>query len=310
MTPRRSRIFSLVAACGLVGGMCGTPSAAFAGGSQIPFTDSDANGTLTFCNPQGQPQTSGSLLTQPFVWKTVASTSAPSGYTKAVLYIYQPIEYVDPGNWTGDIMTAGSFFSNPAHPVVQDTYLDEPLYPVDRSLPPHWDGLYELRMYFDAPDKEEVNTGYPAAVIQVSGNNWTLLSQTTASCNAGTGESDESLILPKSEVGTPVKFSVDNQPAGLGPNHQIVRNSSGRPAVVQPSLAKHTTDTTTSTAAEGQTGPGSKAYALAAPSKPSSGSPWAIGGVVVGLLVVGGAVTEVMRRRGWRLRRRHTSSEG
>ena len=162
-------------ASAVIGGVFAVPATAFASGFKVPFTDSYQVGSLTLCNSHEQPITSGSLSSDPFVWRAVSSARAPVGYTRATLYLFQPLQYIDPGDWTGYELTEDSLFSNPAHPMAQATYADGPLSWPDHSMPPYWDGLYELRLFFSAPDKMPITASYPAAVIKVTGKTWTLV---------------------------------------------------------------------------------------------------------------------------------------
>src|SRR5271166_6260284 len=99
---RSLRWLSCLIACGAA---VLIPSAAHASSAGVPFNDEYANGTLTLCNRDNQPVTAGSLLDIPFVWSAVSSTPAPQGYTRAYLAVYQPIQYVDPGDWSGYQLT-------------------------------------------------------------------------------------------------------------------------------------------------------------------------------------------------------------
>ena len=301
MSSRWKKLSELFAGIAVLIGLTYPAGAASAGGSSIPFRDENQAGTLTLCNPQGQEMTSGSIQAQPFAWKVVSSTPAPSGYKKSILYIYQPLPYVDPGHWTGDQMTDTSLFSNPAHPVVQATYIDESLYPEVHRLPPRWEGLYELRMYFSSPDLQGYTSPYPAAVIQVSGNGWKLLTPTSVACNAGTGTSEEVTFEPQSVLDTPHPLIVDPKPADVGPGGRINLGSNGRPAIVPPEipvdrggLAKGSPTTTTgrgplTRSALAGTGSGSSGH---------GGDGWTIGLAVAGASVLlGGAGALVVRRR-------------
>jgi hypothetical protein len=185
--------------CGVAMSLAATSASADA----IPFQDQYQDGTLTFCNQQGQPVTTGSLYTKPFVWTTVSSTPAPQGYTRADLVVAQPIQHVDPSGWAGYQMTVGAIFSNANHPMAQATYGDNPLLWADKAYPPYWDGLYEVRMYFSGPNLSEASSTYPAAVIQITGSNWRLLSGGGTPCNVGRAVSVETYVLPKSETETP-----------------------------------------------------------------------------------------------------------
>ena len=133
----------------------------------------------------------------------MSSARVPAGYTRATLYVFQPIQYVDPGDWTGYQLTDDSLFSSPAHPMAQATYADNPLLWPDQSMPPYWDGLYQLRMCFSGPGKTPWTSSYPAAVIKVTGKTWTLVQGGGSSCTDGKAESVETFLLPKSETAVP-----------------------------------------------------------------------------------------------------------
>ena len=98
--------------------------------------------------------------TVPFAWKAISSVNPPAGYGGAggrvALWAYQPIQYVDPGDWSGSLLTGGSAFSNPDHPVVQATNADQPLLGFTQAYPEHWDGLLEIRMMYTAKDKPQL----------------------------------------------------------------------------------------------------------------------------------------------------------
>jgi uncharacterized membrane protein YgcG len=173
-------------------------------GFKVPFKDTNVDGWLTFCNRNNQPVTSGSLDTVPFAWKIVGSAPPPAGYrssaARATLYAYQPIKYVDPGNWSGVALTAASSFTNPDHPVVQATNADQPLIGFTQGYPAHWDGLVDIRMMFTAIAKPQLQTPYEAAVLRISGNTWTLVEGGGGSCSQSRGVSMETNRLPKKEL--------------------------------------------------------------------------------------------------------------
>jgi hypothetical protein len=204
---RRARRTVTVAALAL-GALCaGAPFAAASTTSssfKVPFTDPNVDGWLTFCNRNDQPITSGSLYTTPFAWKTISSSPPPAGYrnsaARVTLYAYQPIRYVDPGDWSGSLLTAGSTFTNPDHPVVQATNADLALIGFTQAYPPHWDGLLEMRMMYTAVNKPQLQMPYAAAVLRISGNTWTLVEGGGGSCSAGQGVSRETVALPKKDL--------------------------------------------------------------------------------------------------------------
>ena len=199
----RCRLTRAVLALAITLGVFAVPSIASAGGFKVPFTDASQVGSLTLCNQHEQPITSGNLATIPFVWRAVSSARAPAGYNRATLYVFQPLQYVDPADWTGYQLTDDALFSSPAHPMAQATYADNPLLWPDASIPPYWDHMYQLRMFFSAPDKATWMSTYPAAVIRVTDKTWTLVQGGGSSCTAGKAVSVESLLLPRSETSVP-----------------------------------------------------------------------------------------------------------
>lgn len=191
-------------ASAIIVGVSAVPATAFATGFKVPFTDPNQVGSLTLCNSHEQPITSGSLLSVPFVWRAVSSARVPAAdYKRATLYLFQPLQYIDPGDWTSYQLTDDAAFSNPAHPMAQATYADSPLLWPDHSMPPYWDGMYQLRMVFSSPNEVPWTSTYPAAVIRVTGSTWTLVQGGGSSCTDGTAESVESVVLPKSETAVP-----------------------------------------------------------------------------------------------------------
>jgi hypothetical protein len=190
----------MFAAATVVAMSMSTPSAV-ASSSSVPFNDASIHGTLTFCSRTGQPMTSGSLTTAPFAWKTVSSVPAPAGYqnqdSRATLYAYQPIQFVDPGDWSGEQLTGSSSYTNVDHPVDQATNADQPLLGFTQAYPAHWQGLIEIRMFFSRVNYPAYTTTYPAAILRISANSWTMVQGGGSSCGLGQGKSDESKLLPK-----------------------------------------------------------------------------------------------------------------
>jgi len=203
---RRARVTVSIAAF-FFGALWVTAPFASASSSQLPFQDSNVDGWLTFCNHSNQSVTSGSLSAQPFAWKTISSSPPPARYrnskARAALFAYQPIRYVDPGDWSGSELTAATIFSNASHPVAQATYGDVPLLGFTQAYPPHWDGLVEIRMLYSGVGEAQLTTPYAAAVIRVSGGKWTLVKGGNAACNQGKGLSVESTLLPKKDTAKP-----------------------------------------------------------------------------------------------------------
>ena len=252
-------------------------------GFKVPFTDPYIHGSLTFCNRNGQPITSGSLYTAPFAWKTIASTPAPAGYHnsagRASLYAYQPIQFVDPGNWSGILLTAGSSFTNPNHPVVQATNADQPLLGFTQAYPPRWDGLVEMRMLFTGVNKPELQSPYPAAILRISGNSWTLVKGGGGSCSQGQGVSMETKTLPKKELAKPQKVVPAGKSAGTGSSAAAGSHSSG------------------GSGTGGQSSGSSAAARLAASDSSAGISGTAVAGIVLGALAIAWAAIGVIARR-------------
>jgi hypothetical protein len=271
-------------------GVSAVSSTAFASGSSVPFTDPNQVGSLTLCNSHGQPITSGSLLTVPFVWRAVSSARVPAGYTRATLYLFQPIQHVDPGDWTGYQLTDDAMFSNAAHPMAQATYADAPLIWPHQSMPPYWDGLYQLRMVFSAPDKQPWDFSYPTAVIKVTGNTWTLVQGGGSSCTDGTAKSMESFLLPKSETAVP-KGTEEEIP-------YADRTAGAKKGSVSPSTTQAGGSSTT-TAVAGSSSSRSASAALAGTSSSGGGSSAGAiaGGAIAALVLAGAAALFVSRRR-------------
>lgn len=166
----------------------------------VPFTDPSASGAITLCDKSGHEVRSGSTLTAPFAWLAVASTAAPAGYGaptgRATLYAYQPVRNVNPGDWSGQQLTASSTFTNSAHPMASGTVLDSAMGDFVGAFPPQWSGLVQLRMAFSAPQKSAYNDTYPTAVLQITGKTWTLVQGGGGPCTAGSASSTEFKALP------------------------------------------------------------------------------------------------------------------
>jgi hypothetical protein len=275
-----------VATAVLVGGSV-VPFAPAANASSVPFTDENANGYLTLCGRNAQPLTSGSLLTAPFVWSAVSSTPAPKGYTRAYLMAYQPIQYIDPTDWSGYQLTEDSIFSNHAHPIAQATNGDPPLVWADHTLPPRWGGFFEIRMYFTSPNLPAYVTPYPVDVIHISGNNWSLVNPgPSIPCNIGTSISRESLVLPSSELSAPRSLVVGPVPKSSAPR----AGTSGASAAQKSSAGGSSAGVPVAQAGSaeaGSSGGGSSGGISAA----------AIAAIAIAVAILGGAIALLLRSR-------------
>jgi hypothetical protein len=259
-------------------------AAPYASASAVPFTDTNVQGWLTFCNRSGQQITSGSLDTVPFVWKAISSAQPPAGYRdskgRATLYAFQPLQYVDPGDWAGSQLTAATVFSNPDHPVVQATNADSPLISFVQAYPPHWDGLVEIRMMWTAVNQSQLQFPYAAAIIRISGSTWSLVQGGNTSCSAGLGTSIETLSLPKKELAKESNASVDPKPATSA---QATLTKTGAPSKGQ---------------AAGGSGASAEGKLAASTSSTGGMSAPVLAGIAVGALaVVWLGITFIARRR-------------
>jgi hypothetical protein len=209
----RSLFHSLCAALVVVPTMLSAGGSAAAADS-VPFRDSNAKGSLGLCDKNKQPITSGSVYDQPFVWTAVSSAAAPKGYTrgKSILTAFQPRQGVEPGLWSGQQLTASSSFTNPRHPMAQSTNADEPLISFVQAFPPKWEGLIQLRMYFSASDSTVHREPYPATVIRITGDRWSVVSGSRGDCKAGKATSLESQTLPKSALASQPPVVVAGSP--------------------------------------------------------------------------------------------------
>ena len=284
-------------AAGILGSSVFVPPASAAAGG-VPWTDSSAQGLIGFCGRDDQPVTSGSLTDQPFVWKAVSTVAAPAHYTEAILELYQPIQHVDPSGWSGYQLTDTAAFNNPQHPAAQATNVDEPLIGADQQYPPYWDGLYQLRMYFAAPQEAVYTQPYPVAVIQVTGKKWQLVQGGTVDCSASQAVSGIAKDLPQSVLNTP-------QTVALGRTAGSRTNPAPATAASESSTASdpHTKTSTPSSSSTSPSPPDASGRASSAlgpaggSSQGGSGSWWmAIAG---GVVVLGGAGAAVrwLRRR-------------
>jgi hypothetical protein len=181
-------------------GLLGTAGSAVAAPA-VPYTDPSAVGYIGLCNQQGQQITSGSVSTLPFVSRAVSSVPADSSISgtgrTATLYAFQPIDGIDPEDWSGEQLTGTAQYSNPSHPMTAATTRDSSLASFVDTYPPVWDGFIELRIILDAPGKPAYVQTYPALNIHVSGDTWQAVGGGSVNCNAGQATSDED-ILPKS----------------------------------------------------------------------------------------------------------------
>jgi hypothetical protein len=117
---------SALAVAGLVAAgftlAAGGPAGAAGGGGPVPPWQASINsgtllGGITFYNAQGQVVTGGSITASGFGAYAVASTpDARTGDDKAGLYIYTPVDGVNPGAFTGESFTAATNYPSTGAP--------------------------------------------------------------------------------------------------------------------------------------------------------------------------------------------------
>jgi hypothetical protein len=184
---------------------------ASASGSAVPFTDPNQRGYIALCDLNGHNVAGGSINTTPLVWKAVASAPAPSGYRgkgeNAALFIYQARQDTPTAEWSGDTLSADTFYYNAKHPAAEMTYKDLSLADIIHEFPPLWDGLYELRMQVGKLNFATYSATYPATVIKVTGNTWHVVRGGTLPCGGSTRAKSAELLTggtltnPKSDKG-------------------------------------------------------------------------------------------------------------
>lgn len=260
--------------------------------SADPLGDQYAHGLLGFCDRAGQSVTSGSLLSVPFVWSAVSSTPAPKGYIGAYLAVYQPIQYVDASNWSGYQLTGVATFSNATHPMAQATNVDAPLLWAVQQFPPHWDGLMEVRMIYVSPNRTAYNTSYPAAVLRISGNSWSVVDPAATDCKAGRAVAEEAVEDPQSEIVTPQSLTFTSAGGGSGASHGSQAVSGGGATGASARSGSSGTEIRRVAAGTGQTLSGSVPTA-----KTDAPTGWLVTGVATAAAIAGGAGVFVVRRR-------------
>ncbi len=169
----------------------------------LPFKDANVVGSIGFCDKANKPVTSGNIRDVPFVFKAVSDTAVPKAWApplgKAALYAFSPVKDVNPGEWSPYQMTASSLYTNPAHPMTAATYRDAPLEYQTTGFPATLEGLVQLRMYYSAPNQQAHLQPYPAAVIRVTGQTWSMVAgDRNPACTAGRATSISTVRLPAS----------------------------------------------------------------------------------------------------------------
>lgn len=303
-----ARAGSVAAAIALAWAAIAGAAGGAAWASSAPFHDPYANGTIALCDGSGQAVTSGSILDAPFVWRGVSSSAAPQGFENGLVYLYayQPIQYEDPSSWSGQQLTGGSWYTNPAHPIAQATNADAPLLFFDQAFPPHWNGYVELRMYYSAPGQGVENTSYPAAILQIRGHEWHVVSGGGASCQAGTATALESKTLSAAQLARPMKVTLGASLTVPGPTGGTRPSPTG----VAPAKARAVTTTTGAAraASQGTQGSGTQAASAALPASATRHSGPSAAAVVIAVVV--GLAAAVAALMSWTVVRRRRPRTG
>ncbi|MCW2753554.1 MAG: hypothetical protein JWQ32_965 [Marmoricola sp.] len=163
--------------------------------AKVPYVDARSAGPLTLCGADGQPVTSGSTTQKPFVSRAVGATAVPgpaagSGRT-ATLYAFQPRNGAESEEWSGQLLTAASSYTNTRHPMAQATAADIALKEFLIAFPPRWNHLIQLRLYVASPASGIAAT-YDTTTIRIDGDSWKVVGKAgTASCTDGSATSNE-----------------------------------------------------------------------------------------------------------------------
>jgi hypothetical protein len=272
-----------------------------AGASSPPFVDSKATGLITLCGSNGQRITSGSTLDAPFIGKAISSSPAPSGFAKgtATLYAFQPIQYVQPGDWTGSQLTVGSTYANPSHPVVVGSDGDEPLISFVSGHPLHWNGLLQLRLYFAGGTNGDYRATYPAAILKVKGTRWTAVEEGSLPCGIAQGSPPAAFnaIAPSVVAAVGSKSGAKGSAATANDSRGTSRGTGG-------STRGSGSGTGTGSSRSGAGGSGSGSGSAAAVAGTGSGGGLSVGaeaGIAIAALLgagLGGTLYYRRRRRG------------
>ncbi|MCU1366621.1 MAG: hypothetical protein JWN39_2260 [Ilumatobacteraceae bacterium] len=164
----------------------------------VPYTDPNAVGFIGLCDASDHPIDHGSISAQPFVRSAVSSAAAPAPYDgegrTATLFAYQPRDGSAPGEWSGQLLTASTRYTDPQHPMALATPLDDSLGTFLGAFPPSWDGLIQLRLFLGVPGQPTRTLQYAATDIRVDGDTWTVTRGGDTACDQQAGTSIEELL--------------------------------------------------------------------------------------------------------------------
>ena len=163
-----------------------------------PYNDPAATGGITLCDAKGGIKTSGSLA-DPLAAIVVGESPATAPYDGegrvAGLFAYQPRQGVEPGEWSGQGMTALSRYTNAEHPMAEILPADYTVGDFVQAFAPQWDGMIQLRIYLRVPNQPVGSTSYSATSLQVSGDTWQQVGASAGGiCKAGKATSVARLL--------------------------------------------------------------------------------------------------------------------
>lgn len=180
--PQRHRLV-VATACVVVAAVVAIVLATRSSAQASSITDGSSIGTITLDDQAGNPVTTGSVTTRPFVAKAISSSPVPAAYrvagAKATLLAFQPRPGTTPVAWSGDTLTAASAITDPAHPAVIAAATDFSLADFLDEFPPRWDGTIELRIYVSAPGLPPMTTRYPSLMLHIAGSTWTVVGRSS-----------------------------------------------------------------------------------------------------------------------------------
>jgi hypothetical protein len=220
-----------IAGIGLLAGG-GAAFAAGGGGPTPPWESSISPapfGSITFYNAQGQVVTGGSITANGLGAYAVASTAAPSGYTKASLFAYTPVSGENPALWSGSQIGGPSTFPNTtapapigttANPVEANTGSDTTISSYISAFPntqtaTGYVGLYDIRLQATGAGLPALSSYWDTVIsVNTTTNTWSVdypdfTQNTTTTLTA-------SPASPQTAPASPVTLTATVAPATVG----------------------------------------------------------------------------------------------
>jgi hypothetical protein len=155
------------------------PAAPASAADAVPYNDPNSTGFLILYDKAGNAIKGGNVKDHPFAWKVVSSQKAPKPYDgngrTATVYLYTPHEGRPPTQWSGDTITAGVTYPDPAHPTATATEKDYSLQDYLDEFPPKWNGIVQLRMVLGVPGLPVQTARYASTDIKVTGQTWSVV---------------------------------------------------------------------------------------------------------------------------------------